>query len=126
MARYQDRKDAEDVNERDSTIQKDYTKLTVEKFDGRYYLIASEIYDLSGGGKCLSDGEKKSLPFNLTYSGPEVKFKTDEKTAYEILLRIISNANKLQDAQYYSFILGSLCFFNIKIIKIPHTCDIRK
>ena len=67
------------------------------------------MYDLSRWGHKLDDQEMKDLPIRHCYIGKEVYFKDDKREAFAILMRIISNGNKLQDPEFWSFVLGMLC-----------------
>ena len=91
---------------RDKRPFRDYNRPTAEKFNGSYYFFASDVFDLSSGGKKLSKEEVDNLPVRINYSGEEVEFDDDEKEAFTILMRIISNGNKMQYRRYVSFPLG--------------------
>ena len=92
---------------RDKRPFRDYSKPTVEKFNGSYYFFASDVFDLSRGGQKLSQDEVDNLPVRVNYSGAVFEFDDDEKEAFTILMRIICNGNKMQYRRYVSFPLGT-------------------
>ena len=108
MLKYQQGLDNEGPEDRDERPFKEYSKPTIEKIGTRYYLIASEVYDLTRWGHKLDEQEMTDLPIRHCYIGKEVYFKSNKKEAFTILMRIISNGNKLQDPEFYSFLLGML------------------
>ena len=75
MLRYQQACDNEGPEDRDERPYKEYTKPTIEKLGTRYYLIASEVYDLTRWGQKLDDQELKDLPIRHSYIGKEVYYK---------------------------------------------------
>ena len=91
-----------DVDERP---RKEYAGVTIERFDDKYYLIASDIFDLTEG-HILTDDDLKQLPVKINFTGQPFNFKTDQEKAFELLLRIFSNANKMQDPKFVSFPVG--------------------
>ena len=105
MIQYQENLD-EEPGGRDTRPIREYSSPTIEKIDGRHFLFASDVFDLSRGGKKLSEEELINIPVRALYNGPEIEYKTDEKEAFEILLKILSNGNKMQDPEFYSFALG--------------------
>ena len=119
MLRYQQACDNEGPEDRDERPYKEYAKPTIEKLGTRYYLIASEVYDLTRWGQKLDDQELKDLPIRHSYIGKEVYYKYEKKEAFAILMRIISNANKLQDPEYLSFILGLLTL----VLRCTHSAE---
>ena len=103
---YQDRLYEEGPENRDNRPRREYSRVTIEKFEGKHYLIASNVFDLSEGGRCLTEDEIQKLPVNPCYTGPELTYKTNEKEAFAILMKILANANRMQDPDFYSFSLG--------------------
>ena len=89
-----------------------YSSLAIDKFDNQYYLIGSDVFNLSAGGKKLTDEEVNTLPVIICYLGTDVKYSDDEREAYTLLLKIISNINKLQvSSDFMSFPFGKI--FNV-------------
>ena len=105
--RYQEQIE-ENPDAKDDRPRREFNKVTVQKLDGKRYMFAGGVFDLSRGGERLSEEEVSQLPIKAYYMGPEVDYKTDEKAAFEILSRILSNGNKMQDKDFYSFALGNL------------------
>ena len=103
--RYQDQLD-ENPDAKDDRPRREFNKVTVQKLNGKRYLFAGDVFDLSRGGERLTEEEVSQLPIKAYYIGPDVDYKTDEKAAFEILSRILSNGNKMQDKEFYSFALG--------------------
>ena len=110
---YQERLDALGTDSTDSRPYREYSQPTVEKFEGRYFLFASDVFDLSNGGKKLSSHDAENIPVRFSYTGKEFEFKTDTREAFEILMRIINNGNQMQERESYSFILGNKEFSRI-------------
>ena len=106
---YQERLDALGSGGKDTRPYREYSQPTVEKFQDRYYLFTPDVFDLSDGGKKLSPSEVDKLPVRVTYTGEEFEYRADTKEAFEILMRIISNGNKMQDRESYSVMLGMHC-----------------
>ena len=93
---------------RDNRPYREYSRPTIEKMGDRHYLFASDVFDLTGGGKKLTEDELKEIPIRPTYTGEEFEYKTEEKEAFELLLGIISNGNKMQNEEFFSYPLGML------------------
>ena len=106
VMRYQERINSQQDIER--RPHKEYDVPTIEKFNGNYYLIASDIYDLSNNGKIIDDEVLSQFPVIPCYVGDRLDFQDDEYEAYRLLMEIIGNFNKLQDPKFYSFPLGIL------------------
>ena len=70
--------------------------------------MAMDVYDLTRWGQKLDEEELAELPFKHCYNGKEVLYRTERREAFELLMRIVKNANKMQDPEFYSFILGML------------------
>lgn len=104
VSRYQEKMD-EDPSQRDERPRRDYTRVTIEKVNGSYFLIGEDIFNLSAG-IVLTTEMVKELPFQINYTGPPIHYKTNQEEAFAILLRIISNANKMQDPRFVSFPVG--------------------
>ena len=89
-----------------------YTKPTVENFGEEdkpvYYLVACDVFLLTGDLRKLTSDEVEDLPVNISWKGPFLSFKTDKKECYKLLTEIISNFNMMQppDSEFKSFILG--------------------
>ena len=111
MSKYQKRLDEQDPGERDNRRSFDYNKPTLEKFADKFYLIATDVFDLTDCTK-LTDEDLRLLPIKINYTGLEIEYKTDTKEAYKLLLNIIGNFNKMQDPEFYSFPLGEFNFFH--------------
>ena len=88
-----------------------YYKATVEEFNGRYYLIGSEVFLLGGEGRKLTDDEVLNLPVIISWKGPDHEFVWDEKECLELLCQILKDMNEMQNPKYKSFPLGK--FTNI-------------
>ena len=121
MLKYQKSLDDVDPAERDVRPFKEYSKPTIEKIGTRYYFIATDVYDLTRWGHKLDEQELTELPIRHCYNGKEVAYKTDKKEAFTILMRIVKNGNKMQDPNFYSFVLGMLYNRSFKIFKIVKT-----
>ena len=104
---YQERLDALGATSQDTRPYREYSQPTVEKFQDRYYFFASEVFDISNGGRKLSSEEADNLPVRFTYTGEEIQFKSDPREAFEILMRIIKNGNLMQERDSFSFIFGN-------------------
>ena len=104
MSKYQKVMDEASVDV-DERPRKEYAGVTIERFDDKYYLIASDIFDLTEG-HILTDDDLKQLPVKINFTGQPFNFKTDQEKAFELLLRIFSNANKMQDPKFVSFPVG--------------------
>ena len=106
VSKYQELKNVDPVDI-DDRPRREYSKVTIERLEvgGKWYMFGTEVFDLTTG-TALTEEDLKNLPFQISYIGPEFHYKTDEKEAFSILLHIISNANKLQDDEFYSFPLG--------------------
>ena len=105
VQRYQRAKDELGPDVRDDRPHRQYGKPTVEKINGRQYFIATDVFDLSAGGRKLDEQELRGLPFNPCYNG-KVHFKSDRREAFELLMRLFGNGNLLMDSEFYSFMLG--------------------
>ena len=104
VSKYQELKDSEQADI-DDRPRKYYSKVTIEKVDSTYYMIASEVFDLSEG-RVLSNDDLKLLPFHITYRGPEVQYRANQEEAFTLLMRIFINANKMQNPEFVSFPVG--------------------
>ena len=101
-----------------------FYKPTVEKFDdgedAKYYLVAGELFSLTGELKQLTDEEIADLPVIISWKGPNVKFEMDEKECFRLLTEIIFDMNKMQDPRFVSFPVGECkVLFLYKIVFIP-------
>jgi hypothetical protein len=83
-----------------------YYKAAVEEFNGRYYLIGSEVFLLGGEGRKLTDDEVLNLPVIISWKGPDHEFVWDEKECLELLCQILKDMNEMQNPKYKSFPLG--------------------
>ena len=102
---------------RDARPYREYSRPTIEKIGDRHFLFATDVFDLSKGGKKLTEEDLKEIPIRPSYNGEEFHYKSNEKEAFEILMRIISNGNKMQDEEFYSFPLGTFYIQNIQFNK---------
>ena len=66
--KYQQRLNAEDPEDRDERPKREYSKITIEKLDGKYYMIGTEVYNLTDG-TCLTKEEMRDLPVQVKYTG---------------------------------------------------------
>ena len=124
MLKYQASLDNEDPADRDDRPLKEYTKPTIEKIGTRHYFVATDIYDLTRWGHKLDEQELAELPIRHCYNGKEVAYQNDRREAFTILMRIVNNANKMQDPEFYSFILGMFLTHNLNFKKmIPKYVD---
>merc|ERR1719334_1600355 len=78
-----------------------FYKPTVERFgngdDSKYYLIACEIFCLTGELKKLTSEEMDNLPVIISWKGPRLNFSTDEKECFKLITDIIFDFNQMQD-----------------------------
>ena len=96
---------------------KKFSTPTVAKFGDQYYLVASDIFNLSDGGVKLTEEDINALPAIICYLGQDFKYSDNEREAYSLLMKIISNINKMQDStEYQSFPLGEACYSDLQVI----------
>ena len=89
----------------DDRPKREYARVTIDSFDNKYYMIASQVFDLTEG-KVLSTDDLKELPVKINFTGQNFDFKTDQAEAFKLLVRIFYNANKMQDPEFVSFPIG--------------------
>ena len=82
-----------------------FLKPSVEKIGEAFYLIADEVFLISGNPRKLSSQEVEDLPVIISWRGDKCSFETDEKECIELLASIISDMNSMQD-DFISFPLG--------------------
>ena len=82
------------------------SKITVEKLLESYYLIAYEVFIIDDKPRKLTSEEIQDLPVNISWSGPQYDFDTDEKTCFKLLTEIIFDMNIMQNPKFSSFPLG--------------------
>ena len=104
--RYQERLNSQ--QQIDRRLHKEYEVPTVEMFDGKYYLIANDIFDLSNNGQAIGTDIISQFPVILCYLGDQLHFEDNECEAFKLLIKIIYNFNRLQDSKFHSFPLGKL------------------
>ena len=100
-----------------------FYKPTVERFgngdDSKYYLIACEIFCLTGELKKLTSEEMDNLPVIISWKGPRLNFSTDEKECFKLITDIIFDFNQMQDQEFVSFPVGKHLFipflFSVKM-----------
>ena len=94
-----------------------YYKAAVEEFEGKFYLIGSEVFLLGGEGRKLTEDEVLNLPVIISWKGPDHEFIWDEKQCIELLCQILKDMNEMQNPKYKSFPLGKFMkvFHNLKI-----------
>ena len=97
---------------RDPRPKVEFGEPTVKRIGSKLYLIASDVFDLSNGDKCLSNDDLKSFPDRYVYSGLEFRFKTEEAEAFQIFFSIVAKMNSMQDPDFYSFALGKTMQLN--------------
>ena len=87
-----------------------FYKPTVEKFeegeDAKYYLVAGEVFSLTGELRQLTDEEIADLPVIISWKGPNLNFEMDEKECFRLLSEIIFDMNEMQDPRFVSFPVG--------------------
>ena len=111
-------------------------KPSVHKIMDKFYFIAgqAQVFLLShkraegeAFAQKLSPDEINDLQMEPIYVGPVTpEYKTDEKEALELLLKIIAKMNLMQDPEFYSFPLGNYTRlhgrcqikFKVSIVKI--------
>ena len=106
VLKYQERQDALGGAGRDTRPYREYSKPTVEKIGRKFYFFATDVFDLSEGGKKMNEEELAELPIRATFTGEEFEFKTDRVEAFKLLMRILHHGNQMQDREFYSFPLG--------------------
>ena len=100
-----------------------YTRPTVENFGEEdnpvYYLVACEVFLLTGDLLKLTPEEIEELPVIISWKGPTLSFNTDKEECFKLLTEIVSNFNMMQptDSEFKSFILGMFhpCIFQMEI-----------
>ena len=97
---------------------KHFYKPTVERFPDKddptksnFYLIAGDVFLVSGEVKKLSQDDIKELPITISWKGPLFSFETDEAKCFELLTKIIYDMNLMQDPRFVSFPLGRFHVF---------------
>lgn len=93
-----------DSNSRKKSLQ--FKKPTIVELEGNIYLIASEIFLLGSPAVMLSQEEVNELPVLVNWSGPDMKFETEEKTFYSLLSDIFCDFNVMQNKKFVSFPIG--------------------
>jgi hypothetical protein len=83
-----------------------FTKPSVEQLQGNYFLIAYDVFIISGKPRKLTPEEILELPVIISWKGPSFSFDTDEKMCFELLSKIIFDMNQMQDRRYTSFPMG--------------------
>jgi hypothetical protein len=89
-----------------------YTKPTVENFGDEdnpvYYLVACDVFLLTGDLVKLTPEEVEDLPVIISWRGPQLSFQTDKKECFKLLTEMIFNFNMMQPAnsEFKSFFLG--------------------
>ena len=105
--KYQRDLDEKGPGNRDNRPRREYREPTIDKIGQKWYFVANDVFDLAEGGHKLDDDELKALPIRLCYFGENIQFKTDRKEAFWILMKLFTNANRLQpDAEFNSFPVG--------------------
>ena len=80
---------------------------SVELLAEEYYLIASDVFIISGSTRKLTRHEIDELPVIISWKGPRFCFHTDEKKCYELLTEIFQDMNMMQNPKFVSFPLGN-------------------
>ena len=101
-----------------------FYKPTVEQFGENYYLVATDIFILGGQTRKLTLEETWELPVTVSWKGPHFCFETDERKCVELLSKIFSDMNTMQNKKFVSFPLGKHSFnyilLGIYIFFIPN------
>ena len=83
-----------------------FDKPTVELIEEKYYLIANDVFSLSGIPKKLTSEVKADLPIQIKWKGPSLDFKVDVRECFKLLVDIIYDMNEMQDRRFASAPLG--------------------
>ena len=78
----------------------------MEKFGDQFYLVANEVFNISGPPQKLSPVEVEDLPVIISWRGGHFNFDIDEKACFELLCSIVSDMNLMQHPGFVSFPLG--------------------
>ena len=105
-----------------------FFKPTVEKLgqddECKYYLIASEVFCLSGELRMLTPGEIADLPMIISWKGPPLSFSIDEKECFKLITDIIYDMNQMQDPEFVSFPVGKILNTTSKILALRAPCQL--
>ena len=69
-------------------------------------MIAVDVFLISGDARKLDRQEVDELPVVISWKGPKYCFETDKKECFELLVKIISDMNSMQNPKFVSFPLG--------------------
>ena len=96
-----------------------FYKPTLEQFgeddERKYYLIACDVFCLTGELEVLTPDQIADLPVIISWKGPTMTFSSDERECYKLLTDIIYDMNLMQDPQFVSFPVGK----SLNIVKTP-------
>ena len=95
---------------------RDFATQKLLKIEDAFYLVAGskQIYlinrqkseDCPVYARMLTPEEMGLLPFEVIYTGEEENFRTDEKEALTIIVKILELMNLMQQKQWQSYPLG--------------------
>ena len=81
---------------------------TVECFENICYLIAAEIFCITGVCKKLTVEERNRLPILVSWKGGDCRYELDQEQCLRLLTMIIFDTNLMQNRRFASFPLGNI------------------